>query len=220
MNSSHEFLKKDNSEMSKRIIILILAIAATMFAFAQNDNPKVKYHQMLRTGLSFAPGFMINGMSNAYISGVLEYCISDHVSISSTAYYFLNSRREAMPELAELKMNHQLYTGFQYHLLKDKAFDPYIGLEPGFALTQTRDLYPVNIEFPSVTEVRESNISMNPMLSLDAGFNIYAVKFFHLFVNVRYATGRHLGGPTAYNLSEFTTSFGLGLNANFWNRKK
>ena len=61
---------------------------------------------------------------------------------------------------------------------------------------------------------------MNPMIALDAGFNIYAVKFFHLFVNLRYATGRHLGGPTAYNLSEFTTSFGLGLNVNFWNKKK
>jgi hypothetical protein len=201
----------------KRIIILVLAIAATMFAFAQNDNPKVKYHHMIRNGLSFAPGFMINGMTNVYISGVLEYYIADHVSISSTAYYFLNSRKEAMPEL---KMNHQLYTGVQYHLLKDKAFDPYIGLEPGFALTQTNNLYPLDIENPLIVEERESNISMNPMISLDAGFNIYAVKFFHLFVNVRYAAGKHLGGPEAYNLSEFTTSFGLGLNANFWNRKK
>lgn len=201
----------------KRVIILILAIVATMFAFAQNDSPKVKYHHMLRNGLSFAPGFMINGMSNVYISGVLEYYIADHVSISSTAYYFLNSRKEAMPEL---KMNHQLYTGVQYHILKDKAFDPYIGLEPGFALTQTNALYPLDIENPLIVEERESNISANPMISLDAGFNIYAVKFFHLFVNLRYATGRHLGGPTAYNLSEFTTSFGLGLNANFWNRKK
>jgi hypothetical protein len=202
----------------KRIIILVLAIAATMFAFAQNDNPKVKYHHMIRTGLSFAPGFMLNGMSNVYISGVLEYYIADRVSISSTAYYFLNSRKEAMPEL---KMNHQLYTGVQYHLLKDRAFDPYIGLEPGFALTQTKDVYPLDVEAPVyMMEVRESNISANPMLSLDAGFNIYAVKFFHLFVNLRYATGKHLGGPTAYNLSEFTTSFGLGLNANFFNRKK
>lgn len=201
----------------KRIIILVLAIAATMFAFAQEDNPKVKYHHMIRNGLSFAPGFMINGMSNVYISGVLEYYIADHVSISSTAYYFLNSRKDAMPEL---KMNHQLYTGVQYHLLKDKAFDPYIGLEPGFALTQTNDFYPLDIKEPSITEKRESNISMNPMLSLDAGFNIYAVKFFHLFVNLRYAKGKHLGGPTAYNLSEFTTSFGLGLNVNFWNKKK
>ncbi len=204
----------------KRIIILILAIAAAKFAFSQNDNPKIKYHHMLRDGLSFAPGFMVNGMTNAYISGVLEYYIADHVSISSTAYYFLNSRKEALPEMAELKMNHQLYTGVQYHLLKDKAFDPYIGLEPGFALTQTRAAYPVNIENPSVTQIKDSNISMNPMLSLDAGFNVYAVKFFHLFVNVRYATGRHLGGPTSYNLSEITTSFGLGLNANFWNKKK
>jgi hypothetical protein len=201
----------------KRIIILVLAIAAATVAFSQNDNPKVNYHHMLRSGLSFAPGFMINGMGNVYISGVLEYYIADHLSISSTAYYFLNSRKEATPEL---KMNHQLYTGVQYHLLKDKAFDPYIGLEPGFALTQTNALYPLDIENPMIVEERESNISMNPMISLDAGFNIYAVKFFHLFVNVRYATGRHLGGPTAYNLSEITTSFGLGLNVNFWNKKK
>ncbi|MGE3822895.1 MAG: hypothetical protein AB7G44_01605, partial [Bacteroidia bacterium] len=79
----------------KRIIILVLAIAAATVAFSQNDNPKVKYHHMIRNGLSFSPGFMINGMSNVYISGVLEYYIADHVSISSTAYYFLNSRKEA-----------------------------------------------------------------------------------------------------------------------------
>lgn len=201
----------------KRIIILMLAIAIATLAFSQEDDPKVKYHHMLRNGLSFAPGFMTNGMSNAYISGVLEYYIADHFSISSTAYYFLNSRKEAMPEL---KMNHQLYTGFQYHILKDRTFDPYIGLEPGFAITQVKAEYPIDLENPSVTEIRESNISVNPMISVDAGFNIYAVKFFHLFVNVRYANGRHVGSPVAYNLSEITTSFGLGLNHNFCNRKK
>lgn len=202
----------------KRFTIIIPAIAASLFTIAQNDNPKVKYHHTIRTGLSFTPGFMTNGTNNVYISGSLEYYIADHISISGTSFYFLNSRNNTYPEL---KMNHQLYSGFQLHLLKDRAFDPYIGLEPGFAVTQTRAAYPVNIDAPLVmTPVRDTDIGLNPMLSLDAGFNIYAVKFFHLFVNGRYVMGSYLGGPEPYSLNEFMLGFGLGINANFWNRKK
>jgi len=199
----------------KRIIILILAIAAAKLVFGQRDNPRVVYHHTISTGLSFTPGFMINGTNNAYISGSLEYYLASRVSVSGECFYFLNSRNKTYPEL---KMNHQLYTGFKFHILKDRTFDPYIGLDPGFALSQTRANYPLADSADAPVELRDSKIGINPVLAFDAGFNVFAVKYFHLFVNGKYVMGRYVGGPEPYSLNEFMVSFGLGLNVNFWKK--
>lgn len=192
-----------------------------------------KYHHIIRAGLSFAPGFMLKqDLVNFYVSGDLEYYISPRISIISTSYYFLNTNMSKSTEDSILsvggigtilKMNHKNFTGFRFHLLKDKMFDPFIGFQPGFAICQTNDnYYDESIRtwgFIYEPPRKDTRISFDPMASIDFGFNVYAVKFFHLFVNGRYAMGRHLGGLKPYSLNELSVSFGLGLNANFWNRK-
>lgn len=198
----------------------------------ENGYKPYKYHHIIRCGLSFAPGFMFKqDQVNFYVSGDLEYYISPRISILSTTYYFLNSN---MPGSVKdsllnggigpvLKMNHKNFTGFRFHLLRDKMFDPFIGFQPGFAICQTNDnYYDEGIRTNGLIYSpprRDTRISFDPMASIDFGFNIYAIKFFHLFVNGRYAMGRHLGGFSPYSLNELSVSFGLGLNANFWNRK-
>jgi hypothetical protein len=199
----------------------------------ENGYKPNKYHHIIRAGLSFSPGFMFKqDQVNFYVSGDLEYYIAPKVSIVSTTFYFLNSNMSSSMEDSLLnkggmgpilKMNHKNFTGFRYHLLKDKMFDPFIGLQPGFSICQTNDnYYDESIRtygFIYGPPRRDTRISFDPMLSIDLGFNVYAVKFFHLFVNGRYAMGRHLGGLKPYSLNELSFSFGLGLNANFWNQK-
>ncbi len=200
------------------------------------DNPdykRTKYHHMIRMGMSFTPGFMPkHSTGNSYISGDLEYYLANHLSIISSSFFWVNSSTpKAEEDLilqggkgAVLKMNHQNYSGFRIHILKDKSFDPFIGFQPGFAISQTSDNYNdkdyATYDGTSPLKRHNTNVSFNPMASIDVGFNFYAVKYFHLFVNGRYVMSRHLGGATPYSLNEFMGSFGLGINANFWNKRK
>jgi len=197
-----------------------------------NREEKTGHHQQsMRVGLSFAPGFMTKqNQTNFYLAGDLEYYLSTRISVVSTIYYFLNSdmSKSVMDSLNKggigtiLKMNHQNFTGFRYHLLNGKRLDPFIGFQPGFSICQTStNYYDWNFADPiDQIKRRDTRISFDPIISFDLGFNIYAVKYFHLFMNGRYTMGRHLGGLQPYTLNEFSLSFGLGLNASFRNNKK
>jgi len=197
-------------------------------------KPKTNYQHTLRVGLSFTPGIMPqNSLGNTYLSGALEYYLSTHFSLASTVMVFLNNNLTKDEESVImgqggqgviLKMNHQNYTGLRYHFLKDKSFDPFIGFQPGFAITQTNENYYddeiLTYGFVYNPPRHDTKVSLNPMASFDVGFNFYAVKYFHLFVNSRYVMGLHLGGLKPYRLNELQVSFGLGLNLNIWNIKK
>ena len=202
----------------KQLSTLLLLTTAVLGGFAQDEGEKIVYKNTIRTGLSFTPGFMVNGTKNVYITGSLEYYLSDRVSVEGACLYFANSRNKTEPEL---KINHHIYTGFNYHFLKNRAFDLYMGLQPGFVLTQVNAAYPLNIDEPGILGPKEKTpLGANPMISVNTGFNFFAAKYFHLFVNGRFVAGRYLGGPEPYSLSEVMLSFGMGLNANFFNRKK
>jgi hypothetical protein len=62
--------------------------------------------------------------------------------------------------------------------------------------------------------------SVNPLISTAFGFNFYFQRWFHLFGEVRYISGKHLSDATTpLSLNELRFSFGLGWNINLIKKK-
>jgi len=214
----------------KNCFCSLLLVLIAQWAKGQTENAAVEpiftSSRTLRVGLSFTPGFMPKqNLVNSYLVGDLEYYLSPKLSVVGAGVVFLSSGISEKEEAALLapigvgallKMNHQLYTGLHFHFLKNKAFDPYIGFQPGFAVSKTNDNYYDATLTDSMAKIviprHDTRVSFNPMMAFDLGFNFYAVKYFHLFVNSRYVMGRHLGGFSPYKLNEIMVSFGLGIN--------
>ena len=154
---------------------------------------------LFRTTLTFATGYMpANKLNNLYLTGNIEYYVDDRISLRGDGMYFFNS----MNGDKTLKQNHSLYSGAAYHFAKAQ-FDPFIGLQTGLAYTQRGIM---------AQGVAAGATAYNPLISPIAGFNYYAPKWFHLFINARYNVGKHLADDSIIPLNELSFSFGLGFN--------
>ena len=190
--------------MQKPLLFFLLMLSIPFFGRGQeNKNQNIK-KGILRTQGTISSGLMPkNNLVNIYLSGDLEYYISESISIRSDAYYFLST----MQGPSIFSKNHSSSTGALFHFVKNKNFDPYIGIQPGIAFSGLNCSSSENNTYACYT-------SFNPLLSTIAGFNYYAPTLFHLFMNIRYVNGKHLSeapsGPVSLN--EVKISFGLGWN--------
>ncbi len=186
-------------------LMIAIALILPVLAMGQNVNQEYTYRGLIRASSSFATGNMPKAdLKNVYISGDLEYYINGNISIRSESYLFLNSLNN--PD-SPLLQNHQLFSGASYHFRPDKLLDLYVGFQPGIAYSQTSlpQLEPTD---PSMSEA-----TLNPLISGMVGVNYFATKLFHLFINTRYVSGKHLSNaPTPLSLNEFRITFGLGIN--------
>lgn len=164
-----------------------------------------KYKGILRGTANFALGDMPqNNITNAYLTGNLEYYPDKKISVRGDLYYFINSLSKNSP----LKNNDALYFGAYYHFAPNRHFDPLIGFQPGISYT----------EFLAPDGTTESP-TICPLISFIAGFNFYAEEWFHFQLNIRYTIGEHLTTGDETNISEISLNFGLGFNINVARKK-
>jgi hypothetical protein len=165
----------------------------------EDDASAFKRKGIFRTTLTFATGYMpANNLNNLYLTGNIEYYTDSRISLRGDGMYFFNS----MNQDKTLKMNHSIYSGAAYHFGQGQ-FDPFVGLQTGLAYTQCGIIQ---------QGMSERSKSFSPLISPLAGFNYYAHKWFHLFINIRYSYGRLLSNEAILPLNEWNVSFGLGFN--------
>lgn len=185
--------------MVKKSFILALFLIQCSLFIGQNAEEAFDRKGIFRTTLTFATGYMPNNnLNNLYLTGNIEYYPSSDISLRGDGYYFFNS----MNQDKTLKQNHSIFYGGAYHFGKSQ-FDPFIGLQAGLAYSQCGIIQ---------QGMNERASSFNPLISPVAGFNYYALKWFHLFINVRYQYGNHLADDAILSLNEWNVSFGLGFN--------
>lgn len=189
----------------KKLMMILALIPSLVLAQDKNEAKEYKYRGLIRASSSFSTGVMPKSdLKNVYITGDLEYYLNNRVSVRSEAFLFLNSLDNPGSPLLQ---NHQLFSGASYHFRPDKPLDVYIGFQPGIAYSQ------VSLVQLEPTDPAESTATLNPLVSGIVGVNYFATKFFHLFVNGRYVSGKHLSNaPEPMSLNEFRLQFGLGLN--------
>lgn len=200
--------------------MLFISVLSVTVGMAQENEKKQYIHKhLLRATMSFELGNMPKEkINNAYLNGNLEYYFDNKISVRGEASMFFNS----LNNKGYLKANHQLLSGAVYHFKTNNFFDPYFGLQTGAAYIEVDPAY----LWGSGNSILFTKISgVNPLVSPLLGFNFYASKIFHLFINARYVYMQSImgipepilpfsGSPvfTTFNPSEFRFTFGLGFN--------
>lgn len=191
--------------MKKFLYLLFFAALLPFSLFSQ--EPQFLKEGLFRTQATLSSGNMIkHPVTHIYLSGDIEYYLTEQISIKGESYYFLGS----MMNNHFFKYNHSSFAGISFHFLEKKIFDPYVSFQPGAAFSRV-DLLP-----NSPSDSRTSyNSTVNPLLSVSLGLNYYATKYFHLFMSTQYINGKYLSNaPYPISLDELRISFGLGFNLN------
>ena len=155
----------------------------------------------INTAFSFAPGFLTEKTQSIQLHGYLGF-MKNRIHVRGDGYYFLGH----FGERPRFTMNHQLYFGAFYHF-SDKAFQPYVGFQPGIALSQSSEYATWSDELQAL----EFKKTVNPVGSPAAGFTYYGEKYFFLFAETRYIFGKHKTNSYPIFLDEWRFSFGLGF---------
>lgn len=183
--------------MVKNFVILSLLLPLCLIA---QENNSIAQKGLLRATGTISFGSMTkHEQTNIYLHGVTEYFVSNDITARGDIYYYLKSGDKQM-----LNQNHQLFAGASYHFTNSSNFVPYVGLQPGLALTEAN----------FVVVNGKNNVEVSPLISGVVGFNYFASSWFHLFIDGRYVSGKHLSNQKVIGLDEFRLSFGLGFNFN------
>lgn len=200
-------------EIKKTLLIFVLC--AGSIQLQAQESPEQKPLPFDRTGTlraqaNLAGGYLFQQKDYAaYITGDFDLYVSQRVSITGEGWYSfaLTSNQEG------LQKNHALYTGFSYHLLRHKHWDPYVGFSPGAGF--------VSVSYAGDGRRTETNIMVTPLASFTAGCNWYVGSIFHFFLKLRFTSGQVMGDmPEPVRLEELKITGGLGWNIRCWNRKK
>jgi len=183
--------------------VLFLCIFPLLVSAQETSNSIAEKGLLRATGTISFGGMTKHEQTNIYLHGVTEYFVSNQITARGDIYYYLKSGDKQM-----LNQNHQLFAGASYHFNTTSNFVPYVGLQPGIALTQA-NFVPIAIGINN-----ENNVEASPLISGVVGFNYFASKWFHLFIDGRYVSGKHLSNQKVITLDEFRLSFGLGFNLN------
>ncbi len=185
--------------------ILLILIVLPNFMFSQENETQIADKGLLRAMGIMSFGQLTNHkQTNLYLTGNLEYFTNPTITARGDVYYYLKSGEKQM-----LNQNHQLFAGASYHFTTHSKLIPYLGIQPGIAITQSNEVS-INMK---------NEVSITPLVSGVAGFNYFATNWFHLFIDGRYVSGKHLSNNTPISLNEFRLSFGLGFNLNVLKKK-
>lgn len=192
-------------ESKKIIFALFILVSVCGNLFSQEENQQYIHKNLTRTTLTFSTGYFPEyRTSSVYLTGNLEYYTNNKISVRGDSYYFVNIIKTPKYTIAQVPIplkNNGLFFGALYHFKSNSHFDPYLGLQPGIAISQ------------SLIENQTSSVTANPLFSSVLGFNYYAKKYAHLFINARYVSGKHLSDArTPMSLNEIRFEFGLGFN--------
>lgn len=196
-------------------LFFLTAFIASVIAYSQNATGEKEtrfiHKGLIRAMATITPATLFEpATKNIYIHGALEGYIDPSLSIRGDGFYFLNTLGTNKP----FKFNHSLFAGPSYHFKTNNHFDPYFSIQPGISITQlgTPEILKNGIES---FMVYDPTTKANPLFSEVIGFNYYANKWFHLFMEARYVSGKHMSTySNTQSLNELRLSFGLGFNLN------
>lgn len=209
----------------KKIICVIFFSISVIFAHAQEESKQFIHKGILRAMGTISPGILLKeNFSTISLYGTLEGYVSDNISIRGDSYYDILSASKKNND-RPFEFNHATFSGASYHFKTKNHFDPYIAIEPGISISERKDVSDLNIwcdpaACPDYYSVHPKT-EVNPLISSALGFNYYFQRWFHLFIEARYVSGRHIptdGSPTL-SLNELKFAFGLGLNINALKKK-
>ncbi len=212
--------------MVKKIISLLcivaLGAADTSVCFSQEESKQFIRKGLIRSQATICPGIMLKeNISTISLHGTLEYYVADNVSLRGDTYFYLQGKDAYGNN--PFQINHATFSGLSYHFRTKSHFDPYFTIAPGVTVTQDNSFEAcLNSLGPNVTVsfCKQTEKSVNPLLSAGFGFNYYFQKWFHLFGEARYIGGKYLSdAPAPLSLSELRFSFGLGFNLNLLKKK-
>ena len=201
-------------------LLLILILSGVDASYAQEEKKPFIRKGLIRSMATISQGIVMQDGLSITLHGTLEYYVADNVSLRGDSYYFLPKQNNG-PEIGPFEYNHAILSGASYHFKTKNNFDPYLAFEPGVAITKGQDNYFLFKEGQQALYLHPAgNATVNPLLSSALGFNLYFQRWFHLFGEVRYMTGKYLSHAAApLSLNELRFSFGLGFNLNLLKNK-
>lgn len=192
-------------ETKKLIVLPLLFLVCSVSAqvpFAQSRTGFIRAQGNLAGGYLFAQKSYA-----AFVTADVDVYLSERVSVAGEAWYSF-----ALSD-GPLRHNHSLFGGFNCHLTKKGAWDPYIGFSPGLGL--------VAVRYETGDTRVVSPVTPVPLVGITAGCNRYLGSVFHLFLKVRWANGQMTGAPPFRTpLHELKITAGLGWNIRAWLPKK
>lgn len=195
--------------------IVLVLILLPLCSFSQNESNQYIDNGLMRTQGNIAMGTMLEqSLANYYLAGELEYYTSSSISIRGSSSFLLGTSSD----IEGFSSNHSILLGALYHLKTKNNLDPFIGIEPGFAISKLCGCNNPDLEY-SLPERKGSKLptTANPIFTTALGFNYFANKYFNLFANARLILGKHYSDIGAVSLNEFKVSFGLGFH--LWTKK-
>lgn len=195
-------------EIKKTLLIIAVVLSAGSI-HAQTE--KFDRTGIIRAQANISGGYLFQQREfGAYVSGDIDVYVAPKVSVTGEGWYGINIHTGEKG----IQGNHALFSGINYHFIRHKHWDPYIGFSPGagFVVMGYDD---------SLSTLRQSRVMAAPLVSVTAGCNWYVGTVFHFFVKLRFVSGQVMGDPpTPTRLEELKLSAGLGWNIRAWNRKK
>ena len=151
--------------------------------------------------LTLSPGLLTEKTYSAQLDGYAGF-LKDKIEIRGDITYMIGQYGQR----PRFSMNHQLYFGALYHF-SEKAFQPYLGVQPGVALCQSSEYGALDASSGNI----KYQISVDPVGSVVGGFALYAQRVFFMFAETRYIVGKHKSNTYPVYLDEWRFAFGLGF---------
>jgi hypothetical protein len=210
MNKRVPLLRKEElAELALPLSIFFIFLLL-MVADAHSQKIWETRKGCVRTQGNLAGGFLFKQKQpSAYVNGDIDLFIDDRVAFTGALWYSfaLNRSNET-----GLKANHAVFAGINYHFLKPRRWDPFIGFTPGMGLAQ--------VTYKDGDVLKRTPYAPVPLLSATLGCNYYIGSIFHFFVKVQGVTGQVFStAPTATRLDELKFMAGLGWNLRLWKPK-
>lgn len=191
--------------MKRHLIIVVVALLAGGTHAQEKEKGFQNFLESkdwkLTAAFSFAPGFQTENTQSINLQGYAGF-LKDRIEVRGDLTYMVDQ----IGDRPRFSMNHQLYFGAFYHF-SDKNLQPYLGFQPGAALSQSSEYGTYN----SSTGEVEYKITVNPIATGAAGIAYYSEKFFYMYAESRYIFGKHKSNTYPVHLDELRFAFGLGL---------
>lgn len=197
-----------NSKLNFAIVFAILLLAFEHASFSQRIWEARK--GCVRSQGNLGGGYLFQQKAiSAYVNGEMELFFDDRFAYTGAlSVSFLTNRKNE----TGLKANHAVFFGANYHFIKPKRWDPYVGITPGVGL--------VRANYKKGDDVKMTPYSLAPLLSAQIGCNFYVCSFLHFFAKVQGVAGQMFSTlPTAQRLDELKLTGGMGWNFRLWKPK-
>jgi hypothetical protein len=177
--------------MVNKVLLLFLMLHFSLYS--QGESAFVKKGTIKAIATLSLSKIFSNNLSPFYLHGNLEYYLDEKISVSGEGYYFLG---DLSREKSVFNLHHSLFFGTNFHFIKNNN-DFYIGFQPGIVVSELK-------MFTSKTFV-------NPLISVNVGYNFYVNRYFNFFILVKNTYGENIL-IIPFNISDVRFSAGLGFH--------